>query len=163
MARPSGLDLSSPPPVTCGTHRTALASAKVAVPAGFVPESGGARNLPKLVGIGRAMEMILTGEIIDAQEAVKIGLVERYFEHDKLLTKSLKLPARSQRRRFCRCGRQRRWFVAIGTATRARRARGLNLKPSWRLREQGIVVKEIDAFLNKRPPVYRGPSYRDGK
>ena len=34
---------------------------EVAVPAGFLPESGGARNLPKLVGVGKAMEMILTG------------------------------------------------------------------------------------------------------
>jgi enoyl-CoA hydratase/carnithine racemase len=42
---------------------------EVAVPAGFVPESGGARNLPKFVGLGRAMEMILTGEIVDAAEA----------------------------------------------------------------------------------------------
>src|SRR6478736_2146408 len=58
---------------------------EVAVPAGFVPESGGARNLPKLVGIGRAMEMILTGEIIDAREAERIGLVERVYPHDKLI------------------------------------------------------------------------------
>ncbi len=43
---------------------------EVAVPAGFVPESGGARNLPKLIGIGRAMRLILTGEIIDAKEAL---------------------------------------------------------------------------------------------
>src|SRR5258708_4970804 len=64
---------------------------EVAVPAGFVPESGGARNLPKLVGIGRAMEMILTGEVIDAAEAQKIGLVERVFPHDKLLEEVLKI------------------------------------------------------------------------
>jgi enoyl-CoA hydratase/carnithine racemase len=58
---------------------------EVAVPAGFVPESGGARNLPKLVGIGRAMRLILTGEIIDAKEALRIGLVEEVVSHNKLL------------------------------------------------------------------------------
>src|SRR5262245_42627717 len=58
---------------------------EVAVPAEFVPESGGARNLPKLVGVGRAMEMILTGKIIDASEAERIGLVEKVFPHDKLI------------------------------------------------------------------------------
>jgi enoyl-CoA hydratase/carnithine racemase len=58
---------------------------EVAVPAGFVPESGGARNLPKLVGIGRAMRLILTGEIIDAKEALRIGLVDEVVPHGKLL------------------------------------------------------------------------------
>ena len=54
-------------------------------------ESGGARNLPKLVGMGRAMEMILSGEIIDAAEAQQIGLVERVFPHDKLLEEVFKI------------------------------------------------------------------------
>ncbi len=54
---------------------------EVAVPAGFLPESGGTRNLPRLVGIGRAMEMIMTGDIIEASAAEKIGLVDRTFTH----------------------------------------------------------------------------------
>ena len=58
---------------------------EVAVAAGFVPESGGARNLPKLVGIGRAMRLILTGEIIDAREAARIGLIDELVAHDKLM------------------------------------------------------------------------------
>jgi enoyl-CoA hydratase/carnithine racemase len=58
---------------------------EVAVPAGFVPESGGARNLPKLVGIGRAMRLVLTGDIIDAEEAMRIGLVDEVVAHKNLL------------------------------------------------------------------------------
>ncbi|MDP2706656.1 MAG: enoyl-CoA hydratase/isomerase family protein, partial [Burkholderiales bacterium] len=58
---------------------------EVAVPAGFLPESGGSRNLPKLIGIGKALEMILTGKIVDAAEAERIGLVDRVIPHDKLL------------------------------------------------------------------------------
>ena len=61
---------------------------EVAVPAGFVPESGGARQLPKLVGIGRAMRMILTGEIIDAKEALRIGLVDDVVAHAKLFIRA---------------------------------------------------------------------------
>jgi len=55
---------------------------EVAVPAGFLPESGGARNLPKLVGVGRALEMILTGRIVDAAEAERIGLVDHLVGED---------------------------------------------------------------------------------
>ena len=62
-----GLELATACDIRYASDKAKLG--EVAVPAGFVPESGGARNLPKFVGLGRAMEMILTGEIIDAKEA----------------------------------------------------------------------------------------------
>jgi enoyl-CoA hydratase/carnithine racemase len=77
-----GLELATACDIRYASDKARLG--EVAVPAGFVPESGGARNLPKLVGMGRAMEMILTGEIVDAAEAHRIGLVERVFPHDEL-------------------------------------------------------------------------------
>ena len=66
---------------------------EVAVPAGFLPESGGARNLPKMVGVGKALELILTGRIIEADEAERIGLVERVVPHDKLMDEVMALAA----------------------------------------------------------------------
>lgn len=44
---------------------------------GILPGFGGSQRLPRLVGKGRALEMILTGDMIDAQEAYRIGLVNR--------------------------------------------------------------------------------------
>lgn len=67
---------------------------EVAVPAGFLPESGGTRNLPKLVGVGKAMRLILTGEIIDAKEAERIGLVDQVVAHRRLLKESFSLAAK---------------------------------------------------------------------
>jgi enoyl-CoA hydratase len=43
---------------------------------GIMPGAGGSQRLPRLVGKGRALQIILTGETIDAQEAYRIGLVE---------------------------------------------------------------------------------------
>ena len=52
---------------------------------GIIPGYGGTVRLPRLVGRGRALELILTGEMIDAQEAFRIGLVNRVEEPDQLL------------------------------------------------------------------------------
>jgi enoyl-CoA hydratase len=52
---------------------------------GIIPGYGGTVRLPRLVGRGRALEMMLTGEMIDAAEAFRIGLVNRVEEPDALL------------------------------------------------------------------------------
>jgi enoyl-CoA hydratase/carnithine racemase len=52
---------------------------------GIVPGYGGTQRLPRLIGKGKAMEMILTGEIISAQEALRIGLVNRVVPDEELV------------------------------------------------------------------------------
>jgi len=58
---------------------------------GIIPGDGGTQRLPRLVGQGRAMEMIITGDFIDAQEAYRIGLVNNVFPLDKLMEKAMEL------------------------------------------------------------------------
>jgi enoyl-CoA hydratase len=84
-----GLELAS----AC-TFRTASKSAVVGLPEvklGVIPGYGGTQRLPRLVGIGRAMEMILTGEPINADEAYRIGLVNHVYESAELLPKTREL------------------------------------------------------------------------
>jgi enoyl-CoA hydratase len=52
---------------------------------GIGPGYGGTVRLPRLVGKGRALELLLTGQMIDAQEAYRIGLVNRVVPADRLL------------------------------------------------------------------------------
>ncbi len=52
---------------------------------GIVPGYGGSQRLPRLVGKGRALELLLTGDMIDAAEALRIGLVNRVVSADALL------------------------------------------------------------------------------
>ena len=68
--------------------RIASTRAKFGLPEvklGIIPGYGGTIRLPRLVGRGRALEMMLTGEMIDAEEAYRIGLVNRIAEPDTLL------------------------------------------------------------------------------
>jgi enoyl-CoA hydratase len=53
---------------------------------GIAPGYGGTVRLPRLVGKGRALELLLTGETIDAQEALRIGLVNRVVPAERLLS-----------------------------------------------------------------------------
>jgi len=52
---------------------------------GVTPEFGGSYLLPKLIGYGLAAELIFTGKTIDADEALRMGLVNRIVPHDELL------------------------------------------------------------------------------
>jgi enoyl-CoA hydratase len=68
--------------------RIASARAKFGLPEvklGIIPGYGGTVRLPRLVGRGRALEMMLTGEMIDAEEAYRIGLVNRVVEPGTVL------------------------------------------------------------------------------
>jgi enoyl-CoA hydratase len=58
---------------------------------GILPGAGAVQRLPKLIGLGRAKELILTGRIIDATEALQIGLVERVVADDALEDAALEL------------------------------------------------------------------------
>jgi enoyl-CoA hydratase len=58
---------------------------------GIGPGYGGTVRLPRLVGKGRALELLLTGQTIDAQEAYRIGLVNRVVPADRLLAEAEEL------------------------------------------------------------------------
>ena len=67
------------------TFRLATRNAKMAFPEiklGLIPGYGGTQRLPRVVGEARALEMIMTGRTVDAEEAVRLGLVNRLLDGD---------------------------------------------------------------------------------
>jgi len=72
----------------CCTMRIASENARFGQPEvklGLIPGYGGTQRLPRLVGKGRALEMLLTGEMIDAAEALRVGLVNDVLASEQLL------------------------------------------------------------------------------
>ena len=56
---------------------------------GLVPGDGGGYFLPRIVGVAKALELLWTGEFIDAAEALRLGMVSRVYPADELLPQTL--------------------------------------------------------------------------
>jgi 2-(1,2-epoxy-1,2-dihydrophenyl)acetyl-CoA isomerase len=122
---------------------------------GLVPDGGGTYFLPRLVGTAKAMEMILLADIVDAQEALRIGLVNRVVPAEQLENETLKLAERLAQGPT----------VAYGLAkTGLYQGLGMSLEEvlNMEARNQAIAVRTPDrdegvaAFLEKRPPRFTG-------
>lgn len=122
---------------------------------GLIPGAGGCSRLVKLIGYGKAKELIFTGEMIDSAEAERIGLVNRVAPHDELMDRARAL--------------------AEHLLTRAPEALGLAKRILWhavtsdfqtgRVLEalaQSVLIKTEDhregvrAFREKRKPEFKG-------
>jgi enoyl-CoA hydratase len=78
-----GCELSLACTLRVASDRAHFGQPEVAV--GIIPGGGGTQRLPRLIGAGRAAELILSGRIVDADEALRIGLVEAVLPHDDFL------------------------------------------------------------------------------
>ncbi len=61
---------------------------------GLIPGYGGTQRLPKIVGTGNALYLLMTGDSIDADEALRIGLVQKVFDDEQLLDEAVALAGR---------------------------------------------------------------------
>ncbi len=132
---------------------------EVAVPAGFLPESGGARNLPKLVGVGKALDMILTGKIIGAEEALEIGLVEKVFPHDDLLDETFAYAAQIASNPYLSVRYAKDLVKMYWNHNRSDEGWAREFAAIQEITRTGDCREGIRAFLEKRPADYRGPYY----
>ena len=132
--------------------RVAGRSAKLGQPEvalGIIPAAGGTQRLPRLVGLGRAKELIFTGRIVDAAEAERIGLVNVVVEDDQVFARATSLAAE-----IARQGRLavRLAKVALNASSRTGQDAGLLIEQI----SQAVLFDSADkharmtAFLEKR-------------
>lgn len=83
LAYGAGCEITEAAPLAVASERATFAKPEITL--GFPPPFGGSQRLPRHVGRKRALEMILTGEPIDARRAEQIGIVNRVVRHRDLL------------------------------------------------------------------------------
>lgn len=151
----AGLELA-----TCCDMRMASESAvlgEVAVPAGFVTESGGARNLPKLIGKGRALDMILRGRRVPASEALEMGLVEWVVDHDSLMTEAIKVAGDIATNPWLSVRKAKELVHYYWTHERSDEGWQLELDAILEITKSRDCWEGVESFIDKRDPDYRLP------
>ncbi|MHC4922485.1 MAG: enoyl-CoA hydratase/isomerase family protein [Planctomycetota bacterium] len=132
--------------------RVAGESAKLGQPEtglGIIPGAGGTQRLPRIVGLGRAKEIILTGRILDAVESERIGLVNRVVPDDQVLDAAREMAATMASK-----GRAAQALAkaALNAGSRSGTSAGMALE----MTAQGVTfeseekVRRMDAFLEKK-------------
>lgn len=138
--------------------RLAVRNAKLGLPEiklGIIPGSGGTQRLTGLVGLSKAKEMILLSEVITAEEALAIGLINKVVEEDQMMVAAMELAQRLALQAP----------VAMAMAKRSiRRSSGLNSNGGLEFESNCFAhcfstqdQKEgMQAFIDRRTPQFTG-------
>ena len=149
----AGLELAMACDVRIASDRSKLGQPEIGL--GIIPGGGGTQRLPRIVGVGAALKMILGGDPIDAAEALRLRLVEEVVAAGELLPRAVALAARMAERSP----------VALAAAKEAVRAALSVPLAEGLVLERGLFnlcfssedkAEGVRAFLEKRPPVFRG-------
>ena len=153
LALGGGLELA-----LCCDFRLAADHIKLGLPEvnlGIMPGGGGTQRLPRLIGMSRAKELIYTGSLISAHEALSLGIVDKVVPSDQLMMEAQKLAGK-----------------IMAKAPLAIRAAKQAINAGWNLSsEEGLDLENnlwanlfatedknegVKAFLEKRTPSFRG-------
>jgi enoyl-CoA hydratase/carnithine racemase len=121
----------------------------------IIPGGGGTQRLPRLVGRGKALEMILTGARIDAREALRIGLVERVVPATEVMSSAQAL-ARTLAEKAPVALRYAKEAVVKGLGLPLEDGLRLENDLATLLRTTDDRVEGAKAFLEKRKPRFTG-------
>ncbi len=138
------------------TFRVAAPSARLGLPEiklGLIPGYGGTQRLPRLIGEARALELILTGRAVPAEEALAIGLVNRIADGD--LIEAGKSYAREMTGYSLRALALARDAVQRGLQTTLHEGLAIETDLNTLAFETEDATEGMAAFLEKRKAVFR--------
>ena len=148
-----GMELALACDVRIASENAQFALSEVRI--GSIPGAGGTQYLPRLIGRSDAMLMLLTGDRVDAQEALRIGLVSKVVPAAQLLETALAIATRIAQNAPLSVRAVKR-LVREGSALPLDRALALESYVFGLLRDTEDRIEGRRAFQEKRAPVYRG-------
>lgn len=153
FAMGAGMDMAIMCDIRVCSDRAKLAESYITM--GLVPGDGGAWFLPRLVGTSKALELLLTGDTIDANEALSLGIVNRVAPHEKLMEKTLEL-AKKIAEKPPLAVRMMKRAVYQGTTSALRAHLDYISSQLSLLSETKDHTEAVQAFLEKRRPRFTG-------
>ncbi|MDM8524972.1 enoyl-CoA hydratase-related protein [Desulfococcaceae bacterium HSG8] len=121
----------------------------------IIPGAGGTQRLPRLVGRGKAKELMFTGRRVDAEEALRINLVNQVCELKDLLDECKKMAAM-----ICETGpvaiEQVKYAINYGLETDINTGLAIESNAYWVTIPTEDRLEGLAAFREKRKPVYKG-------
>jgi enoyl-CoA hydratase/carnithine racemase len=121
----------------------------------IIPGAGGTQRLPRIVGRGKAKELIFTGRRVDAKEALEIGLANKVAPAGSLIDESLAMAAM-----ICEAGPiaigQAKYAVNHGLEVDLHSGLAIESNAYWVTIPTEDRLEGLTAFREKRKPVYKG-------
>lgn len=145
------LALASDIRIAAGNATMGLTETRLAI----IPGAGGTQRLPRLVGKGKAKELIFTGRRIGAEEALNIGLVNKICDQKALMNE-----ATAMAEMICEAGpvaiEQAKYAINYGLETDLHTGLSIESNAYWVTIPTEDRLEGLAAFREKRKPVYKG-------
>ena len=148
-----GLELAMSCDLRIASDRSKLGQPEINI--GIIPGAGGTQRLTRLIGEGRAMEMILTGRMITAEEAFSYGIVNFVYDSDDLMDEAIQIANTIGDKSKYAVERAKKSVKAVSE---------MNLKDGLKLEREMFIEclnsedgeEGITAFIEKRKPNFKG-------
>ncbi len=147
-----GLELALACDIRIGSEKAKLGLPEVSL--GLIPGFGGTQRLSRLVGYGRAAEIIFTGDMISAEEAYRIGILNKLVKDGEDLTGVAKTLAESILKKGTLAVQAAKKVVQKGLDTQFAKGQEIENKEFGNLFSGAESKEGMSAFLEKRPPKF---------
>ena len=149
----AGMDMAIMCDIRVASDRARFAESYITM--GLAPGDGGAWFLPRLVGTSKAMELLLTADVLSAQEALSLGIVNRVVPHAKLMEEAMGLAGKIAEKPPLAVRMIKRAVCQGTTSTLRAHLDHISSQMSL-LSQTNDHVEAARAFLEKRKPVFTG-------